>query len=477
MKKGKKLNVLFVSSEVVPFAKTGGLADVAGALPKALEELGHDVRVFMPRYKKIDPAKFNLKKINAETFEGKIPDSNVPVYFYENENYFGGRDELYQVKGVDYEDNLERFSSFCQAALKFVKEQNWRPDIIHCNDWQSGLIAVYLKVNYGNDPFFKETRLVYSVHNMGYLGMFPKEKLPLTGLGWDQFVPDKLEFWDKIALSKAGFVYADVINTVSKTYAKEIQTEEYGHGLDGLLRARSKDVYGIVNGLDYDLWNPATDPKIPENYSPDKMAAKSEDKLELQLKNGLPAKKTTPVIGMITRLADQKGLDILAGALPEIMKLDCQFVVLGTGDLKYHELLTKLKNEFPEHVGLNLGFDAALAQLIYAGSDMFMMPSRYEPCGLGQLISFKYGVVPIVRKTGGLADTVHDFNLKTGAGDGFVFEEYSSAALLDSVKRALEAYKNKTAWKKLVKKVMNLDYSWNTSAKEYVNLYEKALVG
>jgi len=476
MAKKKKLNVLFVSSEVVPFAKTGGLADVAGALPKALEELGHDVRVFMPRYKKVDPAKFNLKKINSETFEGKIPDSNVPVYFYENENYFGGRDELYQVKGVDYEDNLERFAAFCQAALKFVKEQNWRPDIIHCNDWQSGLIAVYLKINYGSDPFFKETRLVYSVHNMGYLGMFPKEKLPLTGLGWDQFVPDKLEFWDKIALSKAGFVYADVINTVSKTYAKEIQTEEYGHGLDGLLRSRSKDVYGIVNGLDYDLWNPATDSKIPENYSPNKMAAKSEDKLELQLKNGLPAKKTTPVIGMITRLADQKGLDILAEALPEIMKLDCQFVVLGTGDPKYHELLTKLKNEFPEHVGLNLGFDAALAQLIYAGSDMFMMPSRYEPCGLGQLISFKYGVVPIVRKTGGLADTVHDFNIKTGKGDGFVFEEYSSAALLDSVKRALEAYKNKNAWKKLVKKVMNFDYSWNTSAKEYVNLYEKALV-
>ncbi|PIS31542.1 glycogen synthase GlgA [Candidatus Saganbacteria bacterium CG08_land_8_20_14_0_20_45_16] len=472
-----RLKVLFVSPEVVPFAKTGGLADVAGALPKALEELGHDVRVFMPRYKKIDPIKFNLKKLNAETFEGKIPGSDVPIYFYENENYFGGRDELYQVKGVDYEDNLERFAAFCQAALRFVKEQNWRPDIIHCNDWQSGLIAVYLKVSYGNDPFFKGTKLVYSVHNMGYLGTFPKKKLPLTGLGWDQFVPDKLEFWDKIALSKAGFVYADLINTVSETYAKEIQTEEYGHGLDGLLRARSKDVYGIVNGLDYDLWNPATDPKIPENYSPTKLAAKSEDKLELQLKNGLPAKKTTPVIGMITRLADQKGLDILAEALPEIMKLDCQFVVLGTGDLKYHELLTRLKNEFPEHVGLNLGFDAALAQLIYAGSDMFMMPSRYEPCGLGQLISFKYGVVPIVRKTGGLADTVHNFDLKTGAGDGFVFEEYSSAALLDAVKRALVAYKNKTAWKKLVKKVMNLDYSWNTSAKEYVNLYDKALAG
>lgn len=456
------MKILFVSPEVAPFAKTGGLADVAGSLPKALKALGHDIRLFMPRYKKVVPAKF-------------LPGSEVPIYFYENEEYFGSREELYQVKGVDYEDNLERFSAFSSAVIKFIKEINWQPDIIHCNDWQSALIIAYLKVLYGNDPFFSKTSTVYTIHNMGYLGLFPKEKLPATGLGWDQFTPDKLEFWGKVALTKAGFVYADVINTVSETYAKEIQTEEFGHGLDGLLRTRSQDVYGIINGLDYDVWNPATDPNIPRRYSPATITLKVENKYELQKQNNLPHKKEIPVIGMITRLADQKGLDILAGALEEIMRLQCQLVILGTGDPKYHELLKREKEKYPDHIGVNLKFDALLAQLIYAGSDMFLMPSRYEPCGLGQLISFKYGTIPIVRKTGGLADTVHDFNPKSGEGDGFVFEDYSSAALLDAVKRAIETYQKKTLWNRLVGKVMEYDYSWDTSAKKYEELYLKAL--
>jgi starch synthase len=309
---------------------------------------------------------------------------------------------------------------------------------------------------------------------MGYLGMFSKEKLPATGLGWGEFSMDKLEFWGNIALTKAGFVYADVINTVSQTYAKEIQTEEFGHGLDGLLRFRAQDVYGIVNGLDYELWNPATDPSIPRHYSAATLPFKNDNKSELQKLCGLPRKKTTPIIGMITRLADQKGLDILAGALDEIMHMNCQFVVLGTGDPKYHELLKEMKEKYPKHMGISLKFDAKLAQLIYAGSDMFFMPSRYEPCGLGQLISFKYGTIPIVRKTGGLADTVRDFNSKTGEGDGFVFEEYSSSALCDAVKRAIETYKKKSLWKRLQEKVMEYDYSWEASAKKYEGLYAEA---
>ena len=469
------MKILFVSSEVVPFAKTGGLADVAGSLPKALKALGHDVRVFMPRYKKIDPKKLKLKKVAEDIWEGKLPGTKVIVYFYENEAYFGGRDELYQVKGVDYPDNLERFGAFCQAVPKYIKQIGWQPDIVHCNDWQSALILAHLKVTYREDPFFKRMASIYSIHNMGYHGLFPKEKMPATGLGWDQFASDKLEFYGQIALSKAGFVYADLINTVSKTYAKEIQTEEYGHGLDGLLRYRSRDVFGIVNGFDYELWNPAVDPLIERHYSPATLSLKEENKAALQKENSLPAKKDIPLIGIISRLADQKGFDILAGALDEIMELKCQLVLLGTGDAKYHALFKAAKEKHPTHIGVNLGFDAKQAQLIYAGSDMFMMPSRYEPCGLGQLISFKYGTIPIVRKTGGLADTVHNFNSKSGEGDGFVFEEYSSAALLDAVKRAIEAFQKKTIWKKLQLKVMDFDYSWDASAKEYETLYNKAL--
>lgn len=456
------MKILFIASEVVPFAKTGGLADVAGSLPKALKEIGHDVRIYMPKYKGVEG-------------RGKGIAGIVPIYFYENEKYFGSREELYQVKGVDYPDNLERFSAFCQSVFPFLKKLKWQPDIIHCNDWQSALVIAYLKILYKDDPFFKRTAAVYSVHNLGYLGLFPKEKLAATGLGPDQFKPEALEFWGNIALTKAGFVYADVINTVSETYAKEIQTEEFGHGLDGLLRYRSKDVYGIINGLDYDIWNPATDKSIPKRYSPATLSLKDENKKELQVQNNLPLKKETPVIGMITRLADQKGFDILSGAIDQIMQEKCQLVILGTGDQKYHDLLKKTKKNYPDQIGVNLKFDAMLAELIYAGSDLFLMPSRYEPCGLGQLISFKYGVVPIVRKTGGLADTVHDYNPKTGEGEGFVFEEYSSRALLSTVKRALETFHKKTLWKPLQEKVMDLDYSWDASAKKYVSLYMKAL--
>ncbi len=457
------MKILFVSSEVVPFAKTGGLADVAGSLPIFLKEIGHDIRVYMPRYQNVER-------------EDYLPGSRVPIYFYENEKYFGSRKELYQVGGVDYPDNLERFAAFCQSALPYVMQIGWKPDIIHCNDWQSALVIAYLKLLYQDNDFFKRTAAVYSVHNMAYLGLFPKEKLKATGLGPEVFKPEALEFWGKLALTKAGLVYADVINTVSETYAKEIQTEEYGCGLDGLLRYRSQDVYGIVNGLDYNVWNPATDKNIPKRYSPATLSLKGENKLELQRQNDLPQNKDIPVIGMITRLADQKGFDILAGALDAIMKEKCQLIVLGVGDKKYHDLLQKAKQKYPEHIGINLSFNAILAELIYSGADMFLMPSRYEPCGLGQLISFKYGTVPIVRKTGGLADTVHQFDPETGEGEGFVFEAYNSEALLGAVRQAIRTYnKNKAAWKALQDKEMKLDYSWDASAKKYVSLYMKAL--
>ncbi|MDI6731529.1 MAG: glycogen synthase GlgA [Candidatus Margulisbacteria bacterium] len=469
------MRIFYVSPEVVPFAKTGGLADVAGSLPKTLAELGHDVRIIMPRYKMIDPKKWQLKKLNDEIWQGVLPGSKVMVYFYENEAYFASRDGLYQLPGgIDYDDNLQRFSAFCQAGLRLLKAINWQPEIVHCNDWQSALAIAYLKATYADDPFYKKMLTVYSIHNMAYLGLFNKELLPLTGLGWDQFTPDRLEFWGNFSLAKAGIVYSDVINTVSEKYAQEIQTAEFGCGLDGLLRSRAKDVYGIVNGLDYDVWNPATDKNIPRRYSPATLDLKVFNKLELQKRNSLPQKKETPVIGITTRLADQKGLDILSESLHAIMGLQCQLIVLGTGDQKYHDLLKEEKKRFPDQLGLNLGFDAALAELIYAGADMFLMPSHYEPCGLGQLISFKYGTIPIVRKTGGLADTVQNFNSKTGDGTGFVFEEYHSEALIRTIKNACDTFHKKNLWKALQEKVMRLDYSWEASAKKYVELYAKA---
>jgi len=457
------MKILYLASEVVPFAKTGGLADVAGALPKALAEIGHDIRVFMPGYSGIDRS--------LQT----IPGTKVPVYFFENAGLFGNRKDLYQQAGVDFPDNLERFAAYCQAALPLCKKLDWRPDIIHCNDWQSALVIAYLKVLYKDDPFFKRTAAVYSIHNLGYLGLFPKEKMPATGLGGDQFTPETLEFWGNIALTKAGMVYADVINTVSGTYSREIQTADYGQGLDGLLRARSKDVYGIINGLDYEIWNPATDKNIPKRYSPATLTLKFDNKLELQKRNNLPQRREIPLFGMISRLADQKGFDILAQALEELMQEQCQFVVLGTGDKKYHDLLTKLKQKYPDHIGVNLGYDAEMAELIYAGADLFVMPSRYEPCGLGQLISFKYGTVPVVRRTGGLADTVSDYDPQTGEGEGFVFTEYSANALLRTMRRACDTFHKRSVWKVLQEKLMRLDYSWDASAKKYVSLYMKAL--
>jgi len=473
------MKILIAAPEVVPFAKTGGLADVAGALPKALKELRHDVRVILPKYKMVDGKKYDLSKIYdgikvpvgdkielADIYEATIPGTKVPVYFIDNEKYFG-RDGLYQNKGVDYPDNCERFTFYSRAVLEFLKKSGWKPDLINANDWQSALVIMYLKTLYKDDPFFSHISTVYSIHNMGYQGTFPPEQIKMTGLGWEYFNSESLEFYGKIALTKAGFVYADVINTVSPQYSLEIQTSEYGHGLEGLIKSRAKDVYGIVNGIDYDLWNPAVDPYIVKKYDPRTIAQKAVNKSALQKKNGLP-QSDVPLIGIISRLADQKGFDILAQDIENIMRMNLQLVLLGTGEPKYHELFTQMKKKYPERIGLNLGFDAALAQLIYAGSDMFLMPSRYEPCGLGQLISYKYGTVPIVRKTGGLADTVTD------GKTGFVFEEYSASALNDAIKRAIDAYKDKRKWKDLMVRDMGLDYSWTASAKKYIELYEKA---
>lgn len=442
------MKILFVSSEVVPFAKTGGLADVAAALPKAIRKLGHDIRIFMPLYKKIDREKWGLKPVIDGIYETKMPHSDLTVYFVENQ-HFSDRDELYVVDGKEYPDNFEAFFAFCQAAPNFLKEIDWRPDVVHCNDWQSGPMALSIHELRKTDPFFQRTAIVYSTHNMAYQGDFPGKEIA--------------------NFAKAGFVNADVINSVSETYSKEIQTKENGYGLDEIVKGRAQDVYGIINGVDYEIWNPATDESLAKRFSKATLSLRPENKKALQREMGLQVDESIPLIGIVSRLDVQKGFDILAEAIEDILQLSCQFCLLGTGDPKYHELFKDLKSKHPDKIGLKLGFDAALAERIYAGSDMFLMPSKYEPCGLGQLISFKYGAIPIVRKTGGLADTVHD------AKDGFVFEDYTAAALLEAIRRALEAYKDKAGWKKMQERVMGYDYSWDASAKKYVALYAKAL--
>ncbi|MFH0763516.1 MAG: glycogen/starch synthase [Candidatus Omnitrophota bacterium] len=459
----QRLKVLFASSEVMPFAKTGGLADVAGSLPIALEELGVDVRVIMPKYA-------SVKARGDETTIGK----NVKVYFVENDDYFK-RIELYGDKFGDYHDNLDRFVFFCKGALERCKSENFAPDIINCNDWQTALIPVYLNTNYKFDPFFSNTKTLFTIHNMAYQGLFPKDEFPKTGLDWILFSIDYFEFYDKVNLMKAGLVYSDAISTVSPTYAKEILTKEFGCGLEGVLKTRVDASSGILNGLDYDQWNPGTDKKIFKNYSIETSGDKYINKENLQKELGLKIDRDIPMIGLISRLADQKGLDLIAKIIDDLLNLKIQFVLLGTGDNKYHVLFEKMAKAHPKNTSINLKFDATLAQKIYAASDLFLIPSRYEPCGLGQMISFKYGTIPVVRQTGGLKDSVTEFDAKTMRGNGFTFEEYKPDRLFAAIKKGLLLYNNKETWAGLVKKVMNLDFSWNASAAQYLKLYNKIL--
>ncbi|MCP4650235.1 MAG: glycogen synthase GlgA [PVC group bacterium] len=464
------MKILFCSSEVVPFAKTGGLADVAGTLPPELAKLGVEIKVVLPKYKCIDTEKFKLEKLDAETSVAKLSDS-VDVYFIESQKYFA-RDGLYQDKGEDYPDNLERFTYYCTQTLKLLKKIDFKPDLIHCNDWQTALIPVYLKTIYKKDPFYKDIKTVFTIHNLGYQGLFTEEEFPQTGLDESVFSVDGLEFYGKTNLLKGGLLFSDKITTVSQTYAQEIQTKEFGCGLEGILQNRKTDLLGILNGINYEEWNPKTNKHLNTHYNDENLDGKYAIKAELQKNKNLPIEKDVPLLGMITRLADQKGLDIFAEVIDRICQLPLQFILLGTGDPKYHEIFAQVQKKY-KNTSINLTFDAALAYKIYAASDMFVMPSYYEPCGLGQLISFSFGTIPLVRKTGGLADTVVDYNLKTGDGNGFVFSGYKSKDLLQTIERALGVYKDSAVWKNLVVKSMQEDFSWGQSAKKYFKLYEE----
>ena len=477
------LRILVLAAEVVPFAKTGGLADVAGALPKALKEMGHDVRVVMPGYGFIDRQKFGLGEIisdltvpmNSQTataaiLEGRIGDQ-VPIYFVDNKKYYD-REGIYM-----YQDDADRFVFFSRAAMEMVKRLNWAPEIMHCNDWHTAIIPNWLKTIYKDDPFFQNTVSVYTIHNLAYQGVFGNRVLEIAGIGQYQYmVPPGVSPENQINMMGRGIFFADLINTVSHTYAEEILTPEFGEGYDWLLRERRDRLYGIINGIDTEVNNPATDRLIYQNYDRNSLDRKLENKLALQKEAGLAPEPQTPLIGMISRLSDQKGFDLVGHVIEAMMhNLDFQFVLLGTGADYYHNLFTEIKNKYPSRAGVYLTFNNTLAQKIYAGSDMFLMPSRFEPCGLGQLLALRYGSIPIVRETGGLKDTVIDFEPQTNNGNGFTFKEYDAMAMYTAIVRAIETYKYKDYWHTMVTRAMDTDFSWHRSAVKYEDLYRRAI--
>lgn len=457
------MKVLFCASEVVPFVKTGGLADVAGSLPPHLKKLKTDIRIVMPKYG-------SIKEKGQKAKLGR----NIPVYFIKNAQYFD-RPYLYGTEKGDYLDNLDRFSFYCKSVLELLKKENFKPDVIHCHDWQSALVPVYLKTIYKDDPFYKNIKTVFTIHNMAYQGVFPKDQYPKIGLGWEYFNIEGFEFYGMVNLMKAALIFADFITTVSPTYSNEIQSPEFGCKLEGVLSKRKDSLAGILNGIDYDEWNPKTDKELFKKYSSGQAASKVFNKTGLQKECGLLVNPDVPLLGLVGRLAHQKGLDILAEKIDQLCSMNLQFVLLGTGDEVYHKIMQDIAKKYPKNTSINIRFDNILAKKIYAGSDMFLMPSRYEPCGLGQLISLRYGTIPVVRKTGGLADTISEFNPSTHQGNGFIFEQYSSEELFNTIKRALDVYGDKKLWLSLVKKAMENDFSWGNSAKEYIKLYKKII--
>ena len=492
----EKLKVLLVASEAVPFAKTGGLADVIGALPKELVELGCEVRVLIPNYTLIEKSHKlesvagleNLRiPVGGEMQRGAVKKAatvhGVDFYFLTSEKYYARSTTPQGIyvdaeTGKDYPDSADRFIFFSRAVLEFLKASSWKADLIHANDWHTGLIPLYLKTLYRKEVFFKDTALLYTVHNLSYQGIFDEEALSrIAARAEISSLAHPLEFFGKVNFMKAGIMCADLLNTVSPTYAREIQTEEFAYGLEDVLTSRADDLFGVVNGIDYGIWSPETDTKIPFRYTPQNMGGKKKNKEQLLRKAGLPLypEKDLPLIGSISRLVDQKGFDILSEVMDEVLSLDLQFILLGSGQSEYHRFFQEIGKKYPEKAAVFLTFDEDLAHEVEAGADMFLMPSRYEPCGLNQLISLKYGTVPIVRATGGLKDTVKDFDPRNGGGNGFVFNDYSSSQLLQTIKRALETYLDKWVWSRIMTNAMAADHSWRASAAEYIDLYQRAV--
>jgi starch synthase len=476
------MKILFVAAEGLPFSKTGGLADVIEALPKSLTSLGHEVAVLLPRYrnsKTVGPPKPSVAipmgdavRYPAIADGGAL--SGVHYYLLDDPEYFD-RDQLYGIAGKDYPDNPERFTEFSRAAIEFSKHF-WMPDVIHCHDWQAAMVPALLKTEYATDPEVKGLPVIFTIHNMGYQGVFPRETLGKLGIPANLFRMDALEFYGQLNFLKGALIYSDYLTTVSRKYAQEIQTPEYGCGLDGVVRDRAARLTGILNGVDYTAWDPAADRLIPARYSPKKMSGKKMCKENLLIQFDLPPESANwPLIGIVSRFAGQKGFDLILEAAPELLAEDVSIIALGAGEPVYERRLRDLANQFPNKMKLKIAYDNALAHKIEAGADIFLMPSRYEPCGLNQIYSLKYGTVPVVRATGGLDDTIEPFDPASGIGTGFKFEPYESKAMLGSIRQALATYRDKASWRKIQSNGMACNFSWAVAAEEYERLYENAV--
>jgi len=485
------MRILTVASEAVPFAKTGGLADVIGALPLALARLGHTVDVVMPRYRGITAAERAGQvtvRLGGQVTEAGIwiadrgPEESAPsqaqvrTVFIDQPTYYD-RDFLYGTAGQDYPDNPERFAFLAVAALEWAASTGQHFDIVHGHDWQAGLVPVLLQT--GRAPAtIARTPAVFTIHNLAYQGVFDASWLPRLGLGWELMRIDALEYWGRISYLKSGLMFSRMITTVSPRYAREIQTPEYGFGFDGILRYRRDDVVGILNGIDYDQWDPARDSNIPEPYDANNTAGKRAAKRAVLDKYGLrtdEAAMARPLVGLISRLVDQKGFDLIAEIADQLAQLDASFVLLGTGERRYEDFWLGLAARHPDRIGVKIGFDEPLAHLIEGGADLFLMPSRFEPSGLNQMFSMRYGTVPVVRAVGGLDDTVLNYNPRTGEGTGFSFQDYTAQALLNTLRWALDVFRDRATWQRIQREGMTQDFSWDASARQYVKVYERAL--
>ena len=480
------LKVLYIASEAVPFIKTGGLADVAGSLPKALKKQGVDVRVVMPKYGKISHEYLDKMK---HVYDGefttawrtkflgidKLELDGVTFYFIDNQEYF------YREGFYGYGDDAERFAFFSRAALEILPKDDFWPDVIHTNDWHTALVNLYLRLDHIGDARYEKIKTVFTIHNLKYQGVFPKDVMAdALGLDWKYFTNGDLEYYDAVNFMKGAIIYADNVTTVSRTYAQEIQYEYFGEGLDGLLRSRAADLHGITNGLDTTIYNPEKDPYLTDPFTPydadTALETKTDNKVALQHILDLPLERRTPLVAMVTRLVEAKGLDLVMRVLDELLDHEnMQFVLLGTGDRVYEDWFRELAWRHPTKVSTNIYFSDEMAQRIYASSSIFLMPSAYEPCGLGQLIAMRYGAIPVVRATGGLTDTVIPYNKATGEGNGFLFSDYNAHDMMYTIKKALTIYRDLGAWTRLMKNAMQADYSWARSSKEYKALYERLI--
>jgi len=486
-----KLTILFAASEVVPFAKSGGLADVAGALPKALKALGHDVRVVMPRYYVVDKEKYHLKPLQGElgvpmgsmgeawagVYEGVLPNSDVAVYFIEHDGFFG-RKGLYDEEGEGYGDNDNRFIFFSKAVMQLAKKLHFRPDVIHVNDWHTAPIPVLLNTTYAHDPDFENTGTLLSIHNLQHQGKFYKGAMDVLGVGWEHFNMHELEEYGGVNLLKGGIVHADAINAVSKKYAQEIRTPAFGWGLDGLINDKAYKLYGILNGVDYEEWSPAIDTLIPQTFDIDRLEGKAVCKEALQKTFNLPVNPDVPLIGLVGRLAEQKGITLLSSAIWNLMEMDIQIILLGTGEKWAEYFFADVAAKYPDKFGCFIGYKNDLSHQIEAGSDMFLMPSLFEPCGLNQIYSLRYGTVPIVRATGGLDDTIQNYESTTQSGTGFKFYDATPEALTGTVQWAVDVwYNDQEGFEKVRQSGMQQRFDWLEAAQSYEDLYRHIIGG